>query len=243
VVERVEAWGGKVPFDRIHFQGDDIGELITTLERKEGAVLIFSHLGNMELLRGLANFNRTGVNREVPVTSIINFRLAAYFNRMLGELNPSSTLRLVNSSEIGPDTISLLQERIAQGELVVIAGDRTSEHVRDRCFYFPFLGEQAPFGYGAFFLAALLKAPVYFVFALRRGDLSLKPDYDMHVRRLDTGRGAAGRRERRAAAENMARRFAALLEGHCLQHPYQWYNFYDFWAEDPDTDESAFGTG
>ncbi|MDR0553888.1 MAG: hypothetical protein LBG76_03695 [Treponema sp.] len=229
LIEKIEVWGGKVPFDRIHFQGDDIGELIAALERGEGALLICSHLGNTELLRGLAGFNRTGVRREVPVTSITDLRVNAHFSRMLRELNPGSTLRVINAAEIGPDTIILLQERIARGELVVIAGDRTSEHTRDRCFFFPFLGDPAPFGYGAFLLAALLKAPVYFVFALRRGDLSLTPDYEMHVHKSPLSFNCP-RKEREERIRELARSFAARLEEYCKERPYQWYNFFDFWA-------------
>jgi predicted LPLAT superfamily acyltransferase len=229
VIEKVEAWGGKVKFDRIRFQDDDIGDLTGRLERKEGAFLICSHLGNAELLRGLASFNRTGLSREIPVTSIVDFSVTAYFNRMLKELNHHSDLRVIGAGDIGPDTIILLQERLEQGGLVVIAGDRTSAKTRDKYFLFPFLGRDAPFAYGSFFLAALLNVPVYFVFALRRGDVSLFPRYDMHVHKSGIIFDCP-RRERAGRVEKLARSFVEYLEYYCRQHPYQWYNFYDFWS-------------
>jgi predicted LPLAT superfamily acyltransferase len=167
---------------------------------------------------------------------------------MLAKLNPRSSLKIVSANAAGPDFAIVLQEETARGGLAVIAGDRTSAHTGGKFFSIPFFGKTARFPMGPFLLAALLEAPVYAVFALRRKDLSPLPDYDMHVRRLDAGSGGAGngaeeRRERRAAAENMARRFAALLEDHCLQHPFQWYNFYNFWAEETSVDAGAQDNG
>jgi predicted LPLAT superfamily acyltransferase len=230
LIEKMEAWGGRFSFTRIHFQEDDIGDLIQNLEDRRGALLICSHLGNAELLRGLASFNRTGVSHEIPVTSIVDFTGTAYFNKMLREVNPKSMTHIISVHDMGPQTLVLLQERIAAGELVVIAGDRTSANTRNKYFVFPFLGEPAPFSFGVFFLAALLEAPVYFVFALRDGDISLRPKYSMHVHKNHVS-FACSRKEREARIEELARSFAGLLESYCKRYPYQWYNFFDFWAK------------
>ena len=230
VVEKVASWGGKFYLSQVHFQGDDIAELIGNLEKGEGALLICSHLGNSELLRALAGFNRTGVSRAVAVTSIVDFSVTARFNRMLQKLNPASTVRTINANDIGPETIILLQERIAAGELAVIAGDRTSAHTRNRCFLLPFLGEDAPFAYGPFFLASLLNAPVYSVFALRRKAVSLSASYDMFVHRAAVSFDCP-RKERDARIALLARAFAERLEFYCKRQPYQWFNFFDFWAK------------
>jgi predicted LPLAT superfamily acyltransferase len=230
VVEKIEVWGGKFSFDRIHFQDDDIGDLIGGLEKGKGAFLICSHMGNAELLRGLASFNHTGVSRNVPVTALADLAVTANFSRMLRELNPQSVLRVISANEISPHTAILLSERLAAGEMVVIAGDRTSAHAQDKHFMFPFLGEDAPFAQGAFFLAALLGAPVYFIFGLRHRTLSLKPEYNMHVHRSDLSFDCP-RQERNRRVEELAGSFAATLEGYCKQQPYQWYNFYNFWAK------------
>jgi predicted LPLAT superfamily acyltransferase len=231
LIEKVESWGGKVPFKRVHFQHDDIDDLLSRLEKGDGCFLISSHLGNMELLRALAGFNRTGVSREIPVTTIEDLTVTAHFNRMLKELNPKTELRVISVHDIGPDTILLLQERLAAGELVVIAGDRTSGANRSKDFHFPFLGKEAPFAYGPFFLASLMDVPVYTVFALRQKDLSLSSHYDMHIHK--SGISFSGKRsERTGRIEELALSFVRQLEGYCKEHPYQWYNFYDFWANE-----------
>ena len=231
LVEKVEAWGGKVSFKRIHFQDDDIGGLIARLENGEGALLVSSHLGNMEFIRALAGFNRTGVSREIPVNAIVDTAVTAHFNRMLNELNPRSVTRLINARDMGPETIITLQERIAAGELVVIAGDRTSPNAESRSLTLDFLGGRAAFPYGPFFIAALINVPVYAVFALRQKDISLSSHYTLRIHRspvsFDCPRGERGSR-----IEELARWFAALLERYCKERPAQWYNFYDFWQSE-----------
>jgi predicted LPLAT superfamily acyltransferase len=230
LVEKVESWGGKVSFKRVRFQEDDSGDLIDRLERGEGALLISSHLGNMELLRALAGLNRTGVSREIPVTAIVDFSVTAHFNRMLRELNPQSLTHLISANNIGPETVILLQDRLAAGELAAIAGDRTSAHTGQKGFQLPFLLGEAPFPYGPFFLAALLNVPIYSIFGLRRRELSLLPQYTIHIRRSPVSFDCS-RQERGGRIEALARWFVSQLEGYCKEHPYQWYNFYDFWAQ------------
>jgi predicted LPLAT superfamily acyltransferase len=183
----------------------------------------------MEFIRALAGLNRTGVSREIPVNAIVDFGVSAHFNRMLTELNPQSMTHLIGAKDMGPETVILLQERLAAGELVVIAGDRTSGSEGSRFLSLPFLGEEAPFPYGPFFLASLFGVPVYFVFALRRKDLSLSSAYVMHIHKSGVSFDCP-RREREGRIRELASLFVRRLEQYCKEHPYQWYNFYDFWG-------------
>ena len=229
MTEKIQSWGGKFPFKHIHFQDDDIADLIRNLEDGKGAFLICSHLGNAELLRGLTTFDRTGVSRKVPVTAVMDIKVTANFNRMLNELNPQSGMDIISAEQVGPETAFLLGERLAAGGLVAIAGDRTSA-LGGKNIAIPFLGKDAPFPSGVFYMASLMKAPVYFVFGLRRKELALLPEYDMHVHKSAIS-FECSRKERLARSEDLARAFAALLEGYCKKQPFQWYNFFDFWQE------------
>jgi predicted LPLAT superfamily acyltransferase len=230
LVEKTEAWGGKVSFNRIGFQQDDHGELMEGLERGQGAFLLSSHLGNMELIRALADYNRTGVSREVPVTAIMDTAMTAQANYMLRKLNPRFETRMIDAGGMGPETVMLLHDRLAAGELAVIAADRTARSAGSRTLSLPFLGRDAPFPYGPFLLASLMEVSVYAVFALRHTDITLFPRYDMRVHKSPLTFGGS-RRERESGIRELARWFAGLLERYCKKHPYQWYNFYDFWQE------------
>jgi len=233
LVEKIQSWGGKFKFKNIHFQDDDVEELIRELENGKGVFLITSHLGNIDLLRGLARLNRTGVSRKTPMIAVIDTKISDNFSRMLKELNPQSSFDILNAAEIGPHTAIMLEDQLASGTMMTIAGDRTAANSggKGKKLMIPFLGEDAPFSSGIFYLAVLMKAPVYFVFALRRGDLSMKPEYDMHVHK-STLSFECSRKERLAQSSLLANSFASLLENYCKKNPFQWYNFYDFWAKE-----------
>jgi len=236
LVEKLQSWGGKYRFGNIHFQDDDVRELMADLENKKGVFVITSHLGNTELLRGLANLDKTGVSRKVPVTAIINLTVTKNFNRMIKELNSKFDMGIITASEIGAHTAPFLEEKLSLGGIVTIAGDRTSGGRAEKSLAIPFLGEDAFFSQGAFYLAALIRAPVYFIFALRRGDLSVRPEYDMHVHKSPLSPDSLSldstRKERLRLSASLANEFAALLESYCKERPFQWYNFYDFWLKE-----------
>ena len=50
---------------------------------------------------------------------------ALRFNALLRQANADFGVNLIEVSHLGPDTAILLKEKIDQGELVVIVGDRT----------------------------------------------------------------------------------------------------------------------
>jgi len=229
LIEKIQSWGGKFPFKDIHFQNDNITDLIRDLEVGKGALLICSHLGNAELLRGLTNFDRTGVSRKILVTVIVDTKVTVYFNRMLKELNPQSGMDIISTEEIGPETAVLLEDRLAKGGLVAIAGDRTSA-MGGNNIMIPFLGKEAPFPSGVFHLASIMNAAIYFVFGLRQKDLSLRPKYNMHVHKSYISFDCT-RKERMERSLLLAQSFASFLEGYCKRQPFQWYNFFDFWQE------------
>jgi predicted LPLAT superfamily acyltransferase len=230
LVEKLQSWGGKFPFKDIHFQEDSIGELIQELENKKGAFVIMSHIGNMELLRGLASYNHTGVSREIKVTSIIDTDVTANFKKILNELNPQYVMNTINAKTIDPYTVILLEEKLKAGELTVIAGDRTSVSDTEKNLMLPFFGEQAPFSHGVFYLAALMNVSVYFVFALRRKEFSLAPEYDMHVHKCGISFDCT-KKERLLRSRNLAISYVEFLELYCKKHPFQWYNFFNFWSK------------
>ena len=94
----------------------------------------------------------------------------------------------------------------------------------------PFLGAPARFSDGPFRLAAMLRRKVVFMAGLYRGGR----DYDLRFVEL-ADFGAAPKHRRRATATLAIRaaleRYVATLEALCREAPYNWFNFYDFWAD------------
>ena len=244
LTEKMEVWLGKFSFKQIHFQNDDVKDLIQNLENKHGAMVIVSHLGNSEMLRGLAHSAETGVSYQFPVNAILDTKVTAGFNAMVNKINASATTDIFSADDIGPDTILILQENIERGELVVIAGDRMSANTKNRFIMQDFLGKPAPFAYGAYLLTALINAPTYFMFGVRKKDISIFPQYDMYVHKNPVDFDCS-RKERKERIKQTIENYARELEQLCLIHPYQWFNFFDFWYTDntesdsPATSESS----
>ena len=229
VVEKIAGWSGKTKLSHVEFHDDGVVALKQQLAEGKGAYLIGSHLGNVELFRSLASYGQTGVPRQVPVTAIVDMDVTAEFNRTLTDLNPAVSLNLVNASDIGVDTMEQLADTVAAGGLVVIAADRTSANAPERNVVEPFLGVDAEFPYGAFLLADLLGAPVYYMFALRKKTVMWRPRYHMFVQRSTVDLAAGGRRGRSERIRALCHEYVGLLETYSARYPFQWYNFFDFW--------------
>ena len=230
LVEKMQSWNGRFSFKNIEFKDDDVKQLINHLEAKQGALLICSHLGNAELLRAMAELDKTGVSKKIPDISIVDFSVSPHFFRMINNINSESMLHIISAKDIGPDTVILLQQHIESGGLVVIAGDRTSATTTNSYLTLPFLNEPAAFAMGPFLLALIMGVPCYSVFGLRNPTLSLFPKYKMYVERLEIPQQYS-RKERTKVLEQITQQFVLKLEKLCLQYPYQWYNFYSFWAK------------
>lgn len=228
LMQKVYAWSGKAGLDEVIFHDDDAAALKEQLAAGRGAMLITSHLGNMEFLRCLATKGETGVDRRIPVTVVMNLHTTSHFNRTLGSLNGRFTLDIIDADDIGMNSLEKMQDSLAQGGLVVLAGDRTSAGAPARCLSVSFLGRQAPFPAGSFLLAGLLRVPVYFVFSLREAGSFFAPKYNMFVTKSSVSFDCP-RQERRERARELCGQFAHLLERYCTAYPFQWYNFFDFW--------------
>jgi predicted LPLAT superfamily acyltransferase len=116
------------------------------------------------------------------------------------------------------------RDKLDQGYLVGMLADRSLG--KDPTLACEFLGGPAPFPLGPFRMAAMLRRPVFFMAGLYLGGNR----YRIHFERL-ADFTAIRREDRDAAISGAIRTYAARLEHHCRQAPYNWFNFYDFWQK------------
>jgi predicted LPLAT superfamily acyltransferase len=215
-LETVAAWRGDIASDRLVEQ--DSPELAAASAQTSGALLIVSHLGNVELCRATLD-----ARQRSRLTVLVHTRHARHYNRLLAAFSPEAARNLIEVTEIGPETALLLERRVEQGGWIAIAGDRTAVGSGDRASAVPFLGQPAPFSHGPYLLAHLLGCPVYLLFCLREG-----ARYRLLFEKF-ADRIALPRQGREAALQEHASRYAARLDQLARRYPFQWYNFYDFW--------------
>lgn len=231
MIEKIRSWAGKMTLLKWEVQNDDLERLVREIDSGKGAFIICSHLGNMEALRSLTGYRQRHSKKDFQVFPVVDFSGTRLFNDLLRKLNPGLMENCFDANSIGVETAIAMREKMESGNLVAIAGDRTSGHSRNRCISLSFLGEQANFPEGTFVLANLLKFPVYFMFAVRKRDLDISSPYEFHIVQSKAAleKACLSRREKVVA---LAREYVGYLESFCLEHPYQWYNFYNFWQKE-----------
>jgi predicted LPLAT superfamily acyltransferase len=216
ILDKMLLWGGLFRLDTVDLHGSEL--ISGAAAQGRGGLLICAHLGNLELCRVLSR-----QRSDIKMTVLVHTRHAQAFNQMLGRLNPESQLNLMQVTEVSPATAMQLSEKVAQGEFVVIAGDRVPVSHNPRVAVADFLGGAAAFPVGPYVLASVLQCPVYLLFSVRQG---LRSAVYFEAFR-DSVR--VPRQGRDAALAALAADYAKRLEYYCLRAPLQWFNFYDFW--------------
>ena len=119
---------------------------------------------------------------------------------------------------------------IARGELVAMLADRLEPGGRSRSCRVPFLGDLVELPEAPYLMAGLIGCPLFFMVALRAGPGRYRVFAEVLAECVKLPRGERDKRIRELAAA-----YAGRLEHYCILAPYQWFNFFDFWREEPQT--------
>ena len=197
----------------IRIVGEEV--IADVLRRGQGAVLLGAHFGSFEALRA--------VGRRQPglrVAMVMFEDNARKINAALSAINPAAQADIIPLGRF--DSMLHVRDRLDAGVIVGMLGDRGLGG--EDCMSVPFLGEAAPWPLGPLRMAAMLRRPVLFMCGIHLGGNR----YEIRFESLaDFGDAAAG--ERQAAVRAAIVRYTARLEALCRQHPYNWFNFFDFW--------------
>lgn len=218
ILDKLLLWGNLFPLNTVQVFGREC----LADNQKRGGLLMCSHTGNLELCRVLSQFSS-----DIKITVLMHTKHAQAFNRVLAQLNPNSTLNIVEVTEMSPYTAMDFMDKIKAGEFVVIAADRIPVSLHSRTVKAPFLGENADFPIGPYVLAHLLQCPVYLIFSLRTA-LGAELYFEPFREKIQLPR-----KNREEACVALATDYAARLAYYCHKAPMQWFNFYDFWSKHP----------
>jgi predicted LPLAT superfamily acyltransferase len=227
--------------DRVYFLRDrhdlfELGfsgrELLEgTLAEGRGAFLVGAHVGSFEALRATRHLRDApdGQGPDLNIAFVMYPDNAVLINRTLAAIAPDALPRIIPLGRM--DSMLAIRDWLDGGGLAGMLGDRSvaGESERTGSVSVPFLGRPALFNDGPFRLAALLRRRVIFMAAPYTGgahyDVRFETLADFSERIPD-----AAERERRIREAVVA--YAARLEALCREHPYNWFNFHDFWRED-----------
>lgn len=214
LLDKLLAASGRYPFERVQVDG-----ALPVTDSGSGGVIVTAHVGCLELCQALAE-RQAGLELAV----LVHTRHAQRFNALLRRLHPARRIELIQVTELDPATAERLGALVARGGWVAIVGDRVPVQA-GKTVVRPFLGHPAPWPIGAYVLAALWRCPLVFMACVRRGD------HHRLLLRCLSPLALLPRRDRAAALDTLVARYVALLEGLLVEAPFEWFNFFDFWAQ------------
>lgn len=209
IVDRYAAFAGKR--FRFAFDGNDM--FLSMLNEPGGFVQLSSHIGNYEMVGYSLTSTTKKINGlfyggESEVMMEFRRKILSMHNIGLIEVNGSM------------EHIFQMNAAIDRGEIVSMTGDRMLGSPKSfRC---SFMGADANFPMGPFALAVQKDVPIVAVFCMR-GKWGV---YNVYVRKITAAPGLPPR----ASMQDMALKFAELLEAMVRLYPTQWFNYYDFWS-------------
>lgn len=182
----------------------------------QGFMLLGAHMGSFEVTRHFGA-KYAGLKLRMLMYEEHAQKVGRVARSLAGDLLP--IIRLGNF-----DALLKAKEALDRGEVVGLLGDRVFD--ARKYIEVPFLGQPAAFPMGPFLLAHTLKVPVVLFFGLYAGGNRYVEHAEVFAERITID---PARRQEDLA--RWARRYAERLEHYCRAYPYNWFNFYDFWAK------------
>lgn len=213
--------------DRVYLLNDRFELFDITVEGEErmrervragrGAFLVGAHLGSFEVMRALGR-----QQPDLRVAMVAYEANARKINAMMAAINPglvAGTVALGNA-----EAMLRVRGLLDEGVFVGMLADRTPGGEPTEVVQF--LGAEAKFPLGPMRLAALLQRPVILMLGVYGGANRYRVVYEEIADFSGVGRAA-----REGAIRAAVVGYAARLERYCLEYPYNWFNFFDFWAK------------
>jgi len=194
--------------EKYTFQSKGREHIRISHEQGKGCLLISAHLGNWEIAGNLLE------QLDLPINVVMLDAENEQLKNYLKSQNQKPTYKVI---PIKNDMSHLLGIRIAlqKGEIVCIHGDRFVPGART--MEANFFGQPASFPQGPFQVAAKFKVPYHVVFALKDGKYGYKFSSTPAEISNDPNKIVGD--------------FVSELEKRVLEHPEQWFNFYNFYAK------------
>ena len=220
----------------LSFSHEGLEYLIDAVSRKEGGIILMSHVGNWEIAAHmlLTIHDRNAI--RIKLLLYLGQKHKEQIERIQKESLIQSGVTLIVVDEDGGSPVDIVEgiNFLKGGGLVSLTGDRIW-HSDQRTVPVIFLGREVLLPEIPFVFALLSGAPLFIFFGCRVGKKAyhfqvLPPEY---VRAKD-------RKDRQEAIRKAAQAYADRLEEKVRQYPFQWYHFEPLIERKPDEKSSSY---
>ncbi len=187
----------------------------------DGGLLISAHIGSWEIA---GNFlHRVNKRFNIVMLDEEHQKVKSYMEEVLTEKN-------LNVIPLKDDLSHLLaiKNALENKELVAIHADRFIEG--SKTIRHKFLGREALFPEGPFYLAARFDAPVTFVFAVKES----RKHYHFFATPAKRYETTSKRSIKADELRPMIKDYICQMEKIIGEYPLQWFNYHKFWEEEAD---------
>ncbi len=181
-----------------------------------GGFMISAHIGNWEMAGKKSD--RIHKTMNLVMLDAEHQRIKHYLEAVMKDRN----FKVIPLKDDLSHLISIRQA-LDNGELIAIHGDRFMEGMKTLTA--TFMGREARFPEGPFYLALRMNAPVSFAFAMKAG----RKHYHFYAtppKKYDIPEG------KRISSEDLMpvlKDYILALESMLEKYPEQWFNYYAFW--------------
>jgi len=225
-IDRVYLLGGRGHELDIEAQVPD--EVLKIFNAGHGCLLLVAHFGSFEVLRVKGT-----MRDEAPIRIVLDRQVGRMAMSLLERLNPVLASRIIDASRRGPELVLDIKQAIEAGDVVGMMADRA--RAQERAIVVRFLDGEVRVPAGPWIVASTLGIPVVLGFGIYRGGRRYECRLELFARQVELPRAT-----RDAALHDQAQRYATRLEEQVRAAPFNWFNFFDFWLDEPaPRDEAA----
>ena len=172
---------------------------------KDGFIMLFSHVGNTEM----AGYFLATPDKPMHILAYGGESPVVMAHR--AKVLERNNINLITVQPNDLTHIYRINEVLQHGDVLAIAADRHTGDATTTCM---FMGAETLFPTGPFRICQVVKQPILLIFVIKQDAKT----YRVYSEQLQP-------------SKDLVTHYAQALERIALAHPYEWFNFYDFWAK------------
>lgn len=214
LVDKIQGFSGN--YKNIEFENFEVQEGIKEqLENKKGIFFITNHIGNVKIMRILL---MTDILEEKPKINIfLQKNHCKIFNTFLNKIAKEVDITTYPVEEIDIETSVEIEEKLNNGEIVFMAGDRISAQNKMSFYEETILDKKVKLPIGVLKFAQMMSTNIYFVTCAfdKKGYKIMSKKFEKENSKQDT-------------IKKLQKEYSQFLQSSILKYPYQFYHFSKF---------------